>query len=256
MNNQAFVAFWTIFSRECARFIRIWSQTLLPPLITMLLYFLIFGHLIGPRIGLMQNIPYNEYISPGLVMLAVINTAYSNVSSSVFTSRFQRNIEEILISPTSYSVLILGVVLGGIIRGILVGLGVSLICFYFIGFHIAHPLLMLLVLLLCSSMFALMGFLNGIYAKTFDDIMIIPSFVLTPLIYLGGVFYSVHLLPALWAKLSLLNPILHIVNAFRYSWLNVSDIPITAALSMLIAVNIILYVLNIQLLNRGSSIRS
>lgn len=256
MDNSTFVIFWTIFYRECLRFFRIWTQTLLPALITSFLYFMIFGHLIGPRIGLMQNVPYNEYISPGLVILSVINSAYGNVSSSLFTSRFQRNIEELLISPASSQIIILGFVLGGIVRGMLVGSGVAGICFIFIGFHVAHPGIMLLVLALSATLFSLMGFTNGIFAKTFDDIMIIPTFVLTPLTYLGGVFYSIHLLSPFWAKLSMLNPVLHIVNAFRYSWIDVTDIPISTALTMMLSVIIGLYLMNLRLLNQGSSLRT
>jgi ABC-2 type transport system permease protein len=256
MLNQSIVSFNTIFMREVVRFLRIWTQTILPPVITMFLYFVIFGHLIGPRIGLMQSVPYNEYIAPGLVMLSVISSAYANVSSSLFSSRFQRNLEEVLVSPTSNSVMIWGYVLGGVVRGMCVGLAVTVISSAFIGFHFEHVGLMLLVMFLCSTLFSLMGFTNGIFARTFDDIMIIPSFVLTPLTYLGGVFYSIHMLSPFWATVSLFNPVLHIVNAFRFAWLGVSDIPIFTALAMMTGVTIGLYLLNLWLLHRGTRIKS
>lgn len=255
MNKTKFIAFYTIFRREVVRFIRIWMQTILPNVITMSLYFIIFGNLIGPRIGAMQGIPYNQYIAPGLVMLAVITSAYANVSGSFFSSRFQRNIEEILISPTSHSIIILGFVLGGVARGLVVGFCVSIIAAFFTGFHVHHFFATLLIVFLSACLFSLMGMTNALFAKKFDDISVIPVFVLTPLTYLGGVFYSIDLLAPVWQKASLANPILYIVNAFRYGMIGITDVKLSHAISMILIFIVAFYLLNLWLMKKGTGIR-
>ncbi len=255
MNNVSVIAFYTIFRREVVRFIRIWMQTILPNVITMSLYFIIFGNLIGPRIGEMQGIPYNQYIAPGLVMLAVITSAYANVSGSFFSSRFQRNIEEMLISPTSHSVLILGFVLGGVARGLVVGLCVSIVAAFFTGFHVHHLLATIGIVFLSAGLFALMGMTNALFANKFDDISVIPVFVLTAFTYLGGVFYSIDLLAPFWQKVSLINPILYIVNAFRYGMIGITDVKLSHAVLMIFVFIVIFFAFNLWLMERGTGIR-
>ena len=232
--NIAWVAFTTIVRREIRRFLRIWVQTLLPPVITMSLYFLIFGSMIGNRIGEMDGVNYMTFILPGLIMMSVITNSYGNVVSSFFSSKFQRNIEELMVSPTSNWVIVLGYIFGGVARGLAVGFLVTVVALFFVDVEIQAIGLMLVVLLLTALIFASLGFINAIFAKTFDDISLIPTFVLTPLTYLGGVFYSLSLLPSLWYKLSMLNPIVYIVNTFRYSIIGVSDIDIFPALMVMI----------------------
>ena len=222
-NSEIFIAFYTILRREIRRFARIWPQTLLPPAITMSLYFAIFGHFIGGRIGKMGGFTYMQYIVPGLIMMSVITNSYSNVSSSFFSAKFQHSIQELLVSPTPNWVILVGYVLGGVARGLCVGVIVTILSLFFTHLALQHLLLTITVVLLTAIMFSLGGFVNAIYAKNFDDVSIVPTFVLTPLTYLGGVFYSIDLLPDFWQKLSLLNPVLYMVNAFRYGILDVSD---------------------------------
>lgn len=227
------VSFSTIVVREIRRFMRIWVQTLVPPIITACLYFLIFGALIGSRIGPMEGVSYMAFVAPGLVMLSVITNSFMNTVSSFFSVKFQRSIEEILVSPTKPIVILAGFVIGGMMRGLLIGvmvLGVA--AFVIDDFRIAHPWVALATALLSSMMFSLLGMINGIYANTFDDISIAPTFVLTPLIYLGGVFYSTSVLSPLWATASQFNPILYLVNAFRYGILGISDVPLHIAFAI------------------------
>lgn len=219
-------AFSTIFRREVRRFTRIWPQTLVPPVITMSLYFVIFGSLIGSRIGEMGGYSYMEFVVPGLIMMAVITNSYGNVVSSFYSAKFQRSVEELLVSPTPNWVVMAGYVLGGVARGLIVGLVVTLIALVFTSLTVQHIGLTVLIVFLTSVLFALAGFINAIFANSFDDISIIPTFVLTPLTYLGGVFYSIELLSPFWQGLSKLNPILYMVNAFRYGVLGVSDISV------------------------------
>lgn len=253
---EVWVGFTTILKKEVIRFLRIWTQTLLPPAITMTLYFVIFGHVLGSRVGDMGGFSYMQYIVPGLVMMAIITNAYANVSSSFFSLKFQHSIDEITISPLPHYVVLWGFVLGGVLRGVIVGVIVTLIALCFTSLHIIHPILMLLVVLLSAILFSLAGFLNSLYAKKFDDISIVPTFVLTPLTYLGGVFYSVALLPPFWHKVSLLNPILYLVSAFRFSVLGVSEINTVHAAIFIIMSVLILYVVNLRLLSSGYGIRS
>ncbi|MDB6062457.1 MAG: type transporter [Verrucomicrobiaceae bacterium] len=250
------VAFSTIVRKEARRFLRIWSQTLLPPAISMALYFVIFGQLIGSRIGSMGGFSYMQFMVPGLIMMAVLTNAYSNVVSSFFGAKFQRHIEELLVSPTSNHTILLGFVVGGILRGICVGAIVTVLSLFFSHLHIQHPLITLTILLLTSLLFSLAGFINAVYANNFDDISIVPTFVLTPLTYLGGVFYSIELLPPFWANLSRFNPILYIVNAFRYGFLGVSDVNIWFAFGIVLVFIVVAYAYSMYLLSSGKRLRS
>ena len=249
------VALWTLVNKEYKRIVRIWIQTLVPPAITMSLYFVIFGNLIGRRIGQMDGFDYMQYIAPGLIMMSVITNAYGNVVSSFFGAKFARHIEEMLVSPMPESLILLGHVAGGVVRGLLVGALVTLIALLFTDLTPVHPFITLSVVFLTAVVFALMGLINAIFAKKFYDISIIPTFVLTPLTYLGGVFYSISLLPEFWQKASLANPILYMVNAFRYGILGTSDIGIGTAYAILVVFVVLLFIGCQQLMRRGVGIR-
>jgi ABC-2 type transport system permease protein len=245
----------TLVRKEIVRVIRIWIQTIVPPAIMMTLYFIIFGNLIGPRIGSMDGFDYMQYIAPGLIMMSVITNSYGNVVSSFFGAKFGRHIEEMLVSPMSNATVIIGHVAGGILRGLLVGILVTIVALFFTNLEIKHPLITLSMVLLSSTVFALAGFINAVFAKKFDDISIVPTFVLTPLTYLGGVFYSISLLPEFWQKVSLANPIIYMVNAFRYGVLGISDINIAHAYLIVILFVVVLFTISLILLNRGIGIR-
>src|SRR3546814_445199 len=249
------VALQTIVQREIRRYTRIWPQTLLPPAITMVLYFVIFGSLIGARIGDMDGFSYMDYIVPGLIMMSVITNSYSNVVSSFFSTKFQRPIEELLVSPVSPHVIVIGFALGGITRGLAVAVIVTLLSMFFTDLQVHHLGVTVLVITLTASIFALGGFINAVFARNFDDISIIPTFVLTPLTYLGGVFYSINLLSPFWQTLSLANPVLHMVNAFRYGILGVSDIRIGVAISFMLVAVAALYLVSVGLLKSGRGMR-
>ena len=249
------VALQTIVQREIRRYTRIWPQTLLPPAITMVLYFVIFGSLIGARIGEMDGFSYMDYIVPGLIMMSVITNSYSNVVSSFFSTKFQRSIEELLVSPVSPHVIVIGFALGGITRGLAVAVIVTLLSMFFTDLQVHHLGVTVLVITLTASIFALGGFINAVFARNFDDISIIPTFVLTPLTYLGGVFYSINLLSPFWQTLSLANPVLHMVNAFRYGILGVSDIRIGVAISFMLVAVAVLYLVSVHLLKSGRGMR-
>lgn len=246
----------TIAHKETQRFLRIWQQTLLPPAITMTLYLIIFGNLIGSRIGEMQGYSYIEFIVPGVIMIAVITNSYANVVSSFFGAKFQRFIEEILVSPTPNLVVLLGYLAGGVARGLLVGAIVLAISLLFTDLHVHNLWVTASVVLLTALLFSLGGFINAIFARKFDDVSIIPTFVLTPLTYLGGVFYSIHLLPPFWQKVSLANPILYLVNAFRYGILGHSDISIGAAYAVALLFIALLGGIALLLLKLGVGLRS
>jgi len=245
----------TLVTKEVIRVLRIWVQTIVPPAITMTLYFIIFGNLIGRRIGDMGGFDYMQYIAPGLIMMSVITNSYGNVVSSFFGAKFGRHIEEMLVSPMSNATIIVGHVAGGVIRGLLVGAMVTCIALGFTRLEIANPLVTFSMVLLSSIVFALAGFINAVFARKFDDISIIPTFVLTPLTYLGGVFYSITLLPEFWQKVSLGNPILYMVNAFRYGILGTSDISIAHAYVIVLAFVVLLFSASLMLMNRGVGIR-
>ncbi|TDO96872.1 ABC transporter permease [Marinomonas balearica] len=254
-NSEIWIAFYTIIRREIRRFMRIWPQTLLPPAITMTLYFAIFGNLIGTRIGEMGGFSYMQYIVPGLIMMSVITNSYSNVASSFFSVKFQHSIQELLVSPTPNSVILLGYVLGGVARGLAVGFIVTILSLFFSDLPLQNLFLTIVVVTLTSIMFSLGGFVNALYARSFDDVSIIPTFVLTPLTYLGGVFYSIDLLPQFWQNVSLLNPILYMVNAFRFGILGVSDINVYWALIIVCLFIVVLYCFGLNRLNQGRGIR-
>lgn len=255
-SNEIWIAFYTILRREIRRFMRIWPQTLLPPAITMSLYFAIFGNLIGSRIGEMDGFSYMQYIVPGLIMMSVITNSYSNVASSFFSAKFQHSIQELLVSPTPNWVVLAGYVLGGVARGLCVGLIVTVLSLFFTELHLHHLLLTVLIVLMTAVLFSLGGFVNALYARSFDDVSIVPTFILTPLTYLGGVFYSISLLPEFWQGVSMLNPVLYMVNAFRYGILGVSDIDVVWALVIITAFIVVLSYVGITLLNRGRGIRN
>lgn len=254
--NQQWIAFRTILRKEIKRFTRIWVQTLLPPAITMALYFVIFGKLIGSRIGQMDGFSYIQFVAPGLIMMSVLTNSYSNVVSSFFSAKFQRSIEEILVSPTPNYIILLGYCMGGVARGLAVGVLVTLLSLAFTDLHVHSWTVTIAIVVLTSMLFSLAGFINAIYANSFDDISIIPTFVLTPLTYLGGVFYSIHLLPAFWQGVSQLNPILYMVNAFRYGMLGVSDINVVAAFAGLLICLAILFMVGLHLLRVGKRLRA
>ena len=250
------IALHTIVRREVQRILRIWGQTLVPPAITMTLYFLIFGSLIGSRIGDMGGYTYMDFIVPGLVMMSVIQNSYGNISSSFFGAKFGRHIEELLVSPMPPIVILTGYVLGAVLRGLMVGVIVLAIALLFTDVRVPHPFVTLATVLLGATVFSLAGFVNAVYAKKFDDIAIVPTFVLTPLTYLGGVFYSVSLLPD-WAETaSYANPILYMVNAFRYGLLGTSDVPLWIAYVLMLAFVFGLGALGLWLLKKGVGLRS
>jgi ABC-2 type transport system permease protein len=249
------IAFQTIVTKEVLRFLRIWMQTLLPPAITTTLYFIIFGKLIGDRIGEMEGYSYIDFIVPGLILMSVIQNSYANVVSSFFSTKLQHYIEELLIAPVPNWVILSGYVVGGVARGTLVGILVTMISLLFTDLQINSYGLTLLVFVLTSILFSLAGFINAVYATTFDDISIVPTFVLTPLTYLGGVFYSISLLPAFWQGVSQINPVLYMVNAFRFGILGVSDISIGLALTIIIGFIIALTAMSMLLLAKGVGLK-
>ncbi|MCL6619598.1 MAG: ABC transporter permease [Thermomonas hydrothermalis] len=250
------VALLTITRREVHRILRIWGQTLMPPAITMTLYFLIFGGLIGSRVGTMDGIRYMDFIVPGLVMMSVIQNSYGNISSSFFGAKFGRHVEELLVSPMPNWVILCGYVAGAVLRGLMVGAIVLAIAMLFTRVRVPHPLVMLSSVLLGATIFSLAGFVNAIYAKKFDDIAIVPTFILTPLTYLGGVFYSIKLLPD-WAQAGThANPIFYMVNAFRYGLLGVSDVPLWVAYALMLGFVLVLGALALSLLHKGVGLRS
>ena len=250
------IALGTIARREVSRILRIWSQTLVPPAITMTLYFLIFGGLIGSRVGDMGGFSYMQFIVPGLVMMSVIQNSYGNISSSFFGAKFGRHVEELLVSPMPNWVILWGYVAGAVLRGLLVGVMVLGIAMLFTTVRIPHPLVTLSSVVLGATIFSLAGFVNAVYAKKFDDVAIVPTFILTPLTYLGGVFYSVTLLPG-WAQAAThANPIFYMVNAFRYGLLGVSDVPLWVAYALMLGFVVVLAALGLWLLKRGVGLRS
>ena len=254
--QQKLTALRTIVTREILRFARIWIQTVLPPMITTALYFIIFGNLIGSQIGDMDGFRYMEFIIPGIIMMSVITNSYANVVSSFYGAKFQRHIEEMLVSPVPNYIILTGFVTGGGTRGLVVGCAVTLVSLLFNPLSIYNLWVMLSMIVLTAILFALAGLINAIYARTFDDISIIPTFVLTPLTYLGGIFYSINMLPEFWQKASLANPILYMINAFRYGFLGITDISLLASYSISIGFIVVLYTFSIYLLRKGQGIRT
>jgi ABC-2 type transport system permease protein len=254
--NRNLICFTTIARRETTRIFRIWMQTLVPPVITMTLYFVIFGSFIGSQLRDVNGFDYMAFIAPGLIMMSIITNSYTNTVSSFFSTKFQRNIEELLVSPTPNGVIILGYISGGMVRGLSVGFLVSLVSLFFVRLPLHNIFYALLFAFLTSFVFSLAGMINGIFAKKFDDISIIPTFIITPLTYLGGVFYSISLLPDFWQTVSKANPVIYMIDGFRYGFLGVSDINIFSGIGMLIFFGIALFSANLYLLKKGIGVRS
>lgn len=250
------ISFKTLARKEVIRFTRIWQQTVLPPVITTTLYFIIFGNLIGPRIGKMGGYDYMDFIVPGLILMAVITNSYANVASSFFSAKFQRSIEELLVSPTESSTILFGYVAGGVARGLAVGFAVTLVSLFFSELQIYNIAVLVSVIVLTSTLFALGGFTNALFAKKFDDISIVPTFILTPFTYLGGVFYSIKLLPDFWQTVSHFNPVLYMINAFRYGFLGISDIPLWTSYLVILGFIVALFMINLRLISAGYGLRS
>jgi len=250
------IGYQTILIKEVTRILRIWAQTLIPPVITMSLYFVIFGAIIGRRVGEMGGMPYMDFIVPGLIMLSVITNSYGNITSSFFGAKFGRHVEELLVSPLPPWIILAGYVSGAVFRSLAVGVLVWLIAGLFSGFHMHHLGVSLSILILTAVVFALGGFINAIFAQKFDDISIIPTFILQPMTYLGGVFFSVSLLPGIWQSISMVNPIVYMVSAFRYGLLGVSDIPLWIAYAIVIGFGALLFAICLTLLKRGVGLRT
>ncbi len=255
--RKMWIAYQGLVIKECIRWLRIWPQSLLPSAITIVLYFMIFGRVIGPRIGSMSGVPYLEFITPGLIMMAVITNTFSNVVSSFYGVRFSRAVEEFLASPMPNCLIILGYVTGGVLRGLVVALIVSLLGMFFSGVHILHGFLALITCILCATLFSLAGFLNGLFARKFDDTVILTTFILTPLIYLGGVFYSIQNLPPFWQKVSAFNPVAYIIDLFRYAYLGIgTPSHIAWIFALVIGCVIALFMLTWILLVKGVRVKS
>jgi ABC-2 type transport system permease protein len=255
-SSKVYIALYTIVRKETFRFLRLWTQTLLPPLVTLTLYFVIFGKFIGSQVAPINGYSYMQFIVPGLIMMNILTSAFTNVVTSFFMLKFQRSLEEMLVTPMPYWVMILGFILGGVVRGLLIGvisLGVAL---FFT--HIAiHSLIVVLAFsILTALLFSFAGLLNGLFARNFDDVSLFPTFVLTPLTYLGGVFYSIYALPPFWQMLSQFNPILYMVNGFRYGFLGISDVSVWFSFSILVVANAILAYITWRLFKRGYGLRN
>ena len=254
--REQWIAYVTIVLKEITRFMRIWQQTLIPPAISTLLYFVIFGNLIGKRIGQMDGFDYMDFLVPGLILMAVINASYQNVVGSFFGAKWGKSIEELLASPTPNSIILLAYITGGVARGMLVGLIVTGISLLFTDLNVFNLGILTGVVILTAVLFSLGGFVNAIFAKTFDDVSIIPTFVLLPLTYLGGVFYSIHLLGDFWQQVSKANPILYMVNAFRYGFLGISDVSLSFSFGMIGFFIICFFALSLYLLTYSRGLRA
>ena len=249
------VGFITLVRKEMQRVLRIWVQTLVPPVIQMTLYFLIFGSVIGSRVGQMRGFSYMTYIAPGLIMMSVITNSYSNVVSSFFGSKFARHIEELIVSPMPNVLILLGYMAGGMLRGLVVASVVTLIAALFTHLPVMHPWVIITTALMTSAIFAIGGFLNALFAKKFDDVTIIPTFVLTPLQYLGGVFYSISLLPVFWQHVTRADPLLYMIDTLRYGFLGISDIALGEAYGIMAAFLVALFCVSLWLLKRGTGLK-
>ena len=250
------IAYNTIVRKEVLRFSRIWKQTLIPPVITNILYFIIFGNLIGERIGEINSFTYTDFIFPGLLLMSVITHSYTNTVSSLYISKYHRYIEELLVSPIQNYTILAGFITGGVIRGLSVGVVVILAAQFFVNFTVHSVLLMLVIILLSSTLFSMCGFLNGLFANDWDDINVIPTFIMTPLTYLGGIFFSISMLPEVWQGIALVNPILYLINALRYSMLGITDVSIIFAFFIILIFNIFLFALCMYFLNIGKGLRT
>lgn len=256
MSNLYFTALKSLAVKETNRYLRIWVQTLVPPVITTSLYFVIFGNLIGGQIGDMAGFSYMEFIVPGLIMMSAITSSYANVSSSFFSQKFQKNIEEILVAPVPTHIIIWGFVIGGVGRSVMVGTLVTIISLFFVPLHVYSWVIVVITLLMTAILFSLAGLLNGIFAQSFDDVSIVPTFVLQPLTYLGGVFYAISMLPPFWQAVSKINPIVYMISGFRYGFLGVMDVSIVVSMSILVLFIVVLYSVCWYLIDRGRGLRS
>jgi ABC-2 type transport system permease protein len=256
ITRDHYIALKTIVRKESTRIMRIWTQTLVPPLITQTLYFVIFGKFIGSQVRPIHGISYMGFIVPGLVMMAVISSAYANVVSSFYGAKFQRNIEEILVSPTPDWVIIIGYVMGGVVRGVVVGFLVFLVSLFFAHPVVTHWWAVILFTFLSSVVFSLAALINGLFARNFDEVAFFQNFILTPLIYLGGVFYSIHSLPQVWQKISLYNPLVYMVNGFRYGFFGFSDVDPGICLVILVGLTFILGIVNLFLFKKGIGLKN
>ena len=256
MFSLYFTALKSLAIKETNRYLRIWVQTLVPPVITTSLYFVIFGKMIGGRIGDMGGFSYMQFIVPGLIMMSAITSSYANVSSSFFSQKFQKNIEEILVAPVPTHVIIWGFVIGGLGRSVLVGSLVTVVSLFFVPLHVHSWVIIIVTLLMTAILFSLAGLINGIFAQSYDDVSIVPTFVLQPLTYLGGVFYSISMLPPVWQAISKVNPIVYMISGFRYGFLGTKDVPIGVSLTILVLFIIVLYSACWYLINKGRGFRS
>ncbi|MFD2307168.1 ABC transporter permease [Enterococcus termitis] len=256
MSNLYFTALKSLAVKETNRYLRIWVQTLVPPVITTSLYFIIFGKMIGGRIGEMGGFSYMEFIVPGLIMMSAITSSYSNVSSSFFSQKFQKNIEELLVAPVPTHVIIWGFVFGGLGRSVLVGTLVTMISLFFVPLHVYSWFMVIVTLLMTAILFSLAGLLNGIFAQSFDDVSIVPTFVLQPLTYLGGVFYAISMLPPFWQAVSKINPIVYMISGFRFGFLGTEDVPVALSLAILVLFIVVLYAICWYLIDKGRGLRS
>lgn len=256
VSTMLLIGFMGLVRKEFNRFLRIWPQSLLPSSITMVLYFLIFGKVIGSRIGLMEGVSYMQFIIPGLIMMPIITNSYSNVVSSFFGARFNKSIEELLVSPMPNWMIITGFMAGGVGRGLIVGAIGLIVSGLFEGFHVAHPVLLVVTALFASMLFSLTGFLNGTFARNFDDTSIVTTFVLTPLIYLGGVFYSINLLPPFWRDVSMFNPIHYFIDIFRYSLIGKSGVHVEFSMAVIVILTVALFVINLICMRKGFGVKA
>jgi ABC-2 type transport system permease protein len=257
MNPQElFTSYYTMLRKEFVRIMRIWIQTLLPPVITTSLYFIVFGTFIGSQLQQIQGFPYIQFIVPGLIMMSVITSSFSNTVSTFYSAKFMRNIDEILVSPTPDWLVILGFVSGGVVRGVMVGILVLGASLFFTHLAIHSIVVVVVAFLATSILFSLLGLLNGVFAKSFDAVSIVPVFVLTPLTYLGGIFYSIKLFPQFWQNVSLFNPVLYMVNAFRYGFLGISDINIFVCFGVLFAFLAVTVLILLYLFRKGIGMKN
>ncbi len=253
---QKWISFYTIVRKDVVRIMRIWPQTFLPSIITSALYFLIFGAFLGSRIGEVQGVSYILFVVPGLVMLSVVTNSYMNTSFTMFMSKFfARTIDEILVSPTPPWLLVAGYIAGGVVRGVVIGALVLLVSLFFTHLVVHSFWIILLFLILTSVVFSLAGLVNGVYAKSIDGINLVPTFVLTPLVYLGGVFYSTESLPSFWGTVTKFDPIFYIINGFRYGFLGTSDVPILLSVGILVALAVVFLAFNIYLIRTGLGLK-
>lgn len=249
------VGFWTLTKRECHRFLRLYSQTILPPMITSLLYILIFGYSLGSRISEVAGVSYIEFIIPGLVMMGVIMSAYANTSSSLFIMKFQGNIQELLTSPLSYFEIVIALLVGGLVRGILVGFGIILVALFFAKVTITSISIILFFIVFSSIIFACAGIVTALWATNFDKLSVFSTFLITPLIYLGGVFFSISMLPEFWGNVAKFNPLLYMVNGFRYGFIGVSDVPLLGSFIVVIALAVFFFGFCVYLFRKGYNLR-